>query len=258
MNEDRATLGIYGIQDRVDTVWPHYVHDHGMVLMENGRIETFLQLERITRRKRDNKLYAHLTSLVKEAKWVERDFDVVCADNVVGRAMITTDGQIRFEAPLNNRLTKDMEKGKLWWIHREIDGYVLNHELAHIFSCLPFFGDFEENSLLVHFDGGASLSNFSAWMYRMGKIVPVEHHWELKTFTSLYNANALTFGIIGAGIEDQNSVPGKLMGYAALGSYNEDIDFWLRQNNWFGEIWGKRSIFFEKAKADFGIDLKSF
>jgi len=258
MNGDKATLGIYGIQDRLDTAYPQYVHDHNLALIENGKIKKFLQLERVSRVKRDNKLYAHLPQIIKDAELISTDFDVVFVDNVVGRSLISSNGQIRFEAPLNFRLTKDIEKGKLWWFDREIDGYIINHELAHIFSCLPFFGEFEENSLLVHFDGGASLSNFSAWMYRMGKIIPVEHHWELKSFTSLYNANALTFGIIGATIEEQNSVPGKLMGYAALGSYNEEIDFWLRQNNWFEDIWGKKSLFFEKVQADFGIDMKSF
>jgi carbamoyltransferase len=92
----------------------------------------------------------------------------------------------------------------------------------------------------------------------LGKIIPVEHHWELKHLSTLYNANALTFGIIGAKIQDQNSVPGKLMGYAALGNYNEDIEFWLRQNNWFENIWAKKSVFFESAKADFNINLNAF
>jgi carbamoyltransferase len=258
MNGERATLGIYGIQDRLDAKYPQYVHDHNLALIENGEIKKFLQLERITRLKRDNRLYFNLPQIIKDAGMVNTDFDVVFVDNVVGRSFISSNGQIRFEAPLNFRLTKDIEKGKLWWFDREIDGYVINHELAHIFSCLPFYGDFEENSLLVHFDGGASLSNFSAWMYRQGKIIPVEHHWELKSFTSLYNANALTFGIIGATFEEQNSVPGKLMGYAALGNYNEEIDFWLRQNNWFENIWEKKPQFFQKVKSDFGIDLKSF
>jgi carbamoyltransferase len=258
MNEGKATLGIYGIQDRQDSNCPLSVHDHNLALIQNGEIKEFLQLERITRIKRDNKLYVHLPRIMNDSGFVNTDFDVVFVDNVVGRALISSDGQIRFEAPLNFRLTKDIEKGKLWWFNREIDGYVINHELAHIFSCLPFYGEFEENSLLVHFDSSASLSNFSAWMYRQGKIVPVEHHWELKNFTSLYNANALTFGIIGATFEEQNSVPEKLMGYAALGNYNEEIDFWLRQNNWFENIWEKRSRFFEKVKSDFGFDLKSF
>lgn len=258
MDETRATIGIYGIQDRLDTRFPQYVHDHSLAIAKNGTITKYLHLERVTRSKRDNKLYVHLPQIIKDAHLVDIDADVVFVDNIVGRAMISSNGQIRFEAPLNARLSKEHEKGKLWWFDHELDSYVLCHELAHVFSCLPFFGEFKENSLLVHFDGGASLSNFSAWTYRMGKITPVEHHWELKQFTSLFNANALTFGIIGASIENQNSVPGKLMGYAALGNYNEEIDFWLRQNNWFEDIWGKRSVFFEKAKADFNIDLKSF
>ncbi|HOO84897.1 MAG TPA: carbamoyltransferase C-terminal domain-containing protein [Prolixibacteraceae bacterium] len=258
MDSSKPTLGIYGIQDRVNTMYPQYAHDHSLALMNNGKVEHYLQLERHSGIKRDNKLHEHLPLLVKEAGWVESNFDVVFVDNVVGRAFISASGQIRFETPISKRLTKSWEESRLWWFNREIDGYVLNHELAHVFSCIPFYGEFKENSLLIHFDGGASLSNFSAWMYRMGKIIPVEHHWELKHLTALYNANALTFGIIGANIEQQNSVPGKLMGYAALGNYNEDIEFWLRKNDWFADIWGKRSAFMERAKIDFQIDLKSF
>jgi carbamoyltransferase len=258
MEQGKATLGIYGIQDRSDHPYPQYVHDHSLVMMHEGKVENMLQLERYSRIKRDNKMHRHLTTLVREAGWVDREADVVFVDNVVGRSLISSDGQIRFEAPLMGRLTKTWEQGRLWWFKREMNAWVLNHELAHVFSCLPFFGEFEENSLLIHFDGGASLSNFSAWMYRMGKIIPVEHHWELKQLTSLFNANALTFGIMGAKMQDQNSVPGKLMGYAALGNYNEDIEFWLRQNKWFEDCWSQRSAFFERAKADFNIDLQSF
>lgn len=258
MDDNKPTLGIYGIQDRIDTEYPGMVHDHAIALMNNGRVEKHLQLERITRRKRDNKLYRHIGEIARNEKLVDRDFDAIFVNNVVGKAFISSDGVVRFEAPLTSRLSKDVEKGYLWWFDRELDAYMLNHELAHIFSSLPFYGEFKENSLLVHFDGGASLSNFSAWMYRQNKIIPVEHHWEMKTMTSLFNANALTFGIINATMRDQNSVPGRLMGYAALGTYNEDIEMWLRQNKWFEDIWGKRSIFFEKAKSDFNINLKSF
>ena len=229
MNNELPTLGIYGIQDRIDTEYPQLVHDHGLAKMHHGKIEDIIQLERITRKKRDHKLHQHLTGVIAEKNWIESNMDVVFVDNVVGRSFISSDGQIRFEAPLTKRLTKDWEEGRLWWFNREINGYILNHELAHIFSCLPFFGEFKENSLLIHFDGGASFSNFSAWIYRMGKIIPVEHHWELKHLSSLFNANALTFGIIGAKYQEKNSVPGKLMEYSALGNYSEEIEFWLRQ-----------------------------
>ena len=258
MEKSKHTLGIYGIQDRNDTRYPQYVHDHNLAFMQNGQVGKYLHLERVTRRKRDNTLHEHLPALIKEADMINADMDVVFVDNVVGRAFISSSGQIRFEAPLAKRLTKTWEEGQLWWFDREINSYILNHELAHIFSCLPFFGEFKENSLLIHFDGGASLSSFSAWIYRMEKIIPVEHHWELKHLSLLYNANALTFGIMGAKLKDRNNVPGKLMGYAALGNYNEDIEFWLRHNKWFEDIWDKNARFFESAKADFRVDLKSF
>lgn len=258
MEQTKPTLGIYGIQDRVSSTFPQYVHDHNIALLENGVVKNFVQLERITRQKHDNKLHLHLPELISKMGLIEADLDVVFVDNVIGRAFISSDGQIRFEAPLNRRLTKTWEEGRLWWFNRELNAYVLNHELAHVFSCLPFFGEFEENSLLVHFDGGASLSNFSAWIFRMGKIIPVEHHWELKNLTNLYNANALTFGIIGNKTHNRKSVARKLMEFAALGNYNEDIDFWLRQHKWFEGIEGNYSLFFERVKADFNIDLKSF
>jgi carbamoyltransferase len=258
MNDQFATLGIYAIQDRFDTNFPQLVHDHGMALMNNGMIEQFIQLERITRQQRDNSLHKLLPQLIADGNLASTNMDVVFVDNVVGRAMISSNGQIRFEAPLVNRLTKDWENGRLFMIDRELDSYVINHEIAHLFSCLPFYGDFKENSLLIHFDGGASFSNFSAWMYRMGKIIPVEHHWELKYLTSLFNANALVFGIIGATEKEMYSVPEKTMGFAALGSYNEDIEFWLRQNKWFSDIWNKSQLFFDRVKVDFNIDIKAY
>jgi carbamoyltransferase len=258
VNEGRETLGLYAIQDRIDTEYPQMVHDHSLAVMSNGKVKNFLQLERFSRVKRDNKLHVHLPELLMKLGLVDVDMDVVFVDNMVGRAMISANGQVRFEAPLAARLTKDCEKGRLWWFNRALDGYVLSHELAHVFSAVPFYGMFKENSLMVHFDGGASMSNFSAWMYKNEKIIPVEHHWELKHLTSLFNANALVYGIIGASAQDKYSVPGKLMGYAALGNYTEEIEFWLRQNNWFRDISGQPSIFFDRVKSDFNIDLKIF
>ncbi|MCL3779856.1 hypothetical protein EMN47_05570 [Prolixibacteraceae bacterium JC049] len=258
MNKQKPTLAIYGIQDRNDFEHPMYVHDHNLAIMQNGKVEKFMQLERVTRRKRDNHLHQHLTDVIKEQKMVNRDFDLVFVDNVVGRSFISSQGNIRFEAPLNNKLSADIEKGRCWWFDREMDAWVLNHELAHIFTCLPFFGNFKEDSLLVHFDGGASQSNFSAWTFRNNKIELVENHWNLKYLTSMYNCNALVFGIIGAKLHDQNAVPGKMMGLASFGKYSSKIEDWLIDNNWFEELWGKRNQFWEKAKIDLGIEGKGF
>ena len=258
MDYNRPTLAIYGIQDRQNSEYPLYVHDHNLAIMQNGNVLNFLQQERISRRKRDNSLHIHLKEILKEKKLLAIDYDLVFVDNVVGRSFISRYGEARFEAPLNDQLSTGLEKGKCWWFGKEKEAYVLNHELAHIFSCLPFFGPFNENSLLIHFDGGASLSNFSAALYKNGRINWLEYHWDLKPFSTIYNANALVFAMLGAKLPDQNAVPGKFMGFAGWGNFRPEIEKWLYENEFFHNIWGKTSFFFQKAKDDFGIELKSF
>ena len=258
MNKNKPTLAIYGIQDRFDYEHPFYVHDHNLAFMQNGKVECFLQQERISRRKRDNSLHIHLKSILKEKKLLGKDYDLVFVDNVVGRTFLLQSGEVRFEAPLTRELSTGLEKGKCWWFGEEKDAWVLNHELAHIFSCLPFYGNLQNNSLLVHFDGGASLSNFSAAVYKNNRFEWLEYHWDLKSYSTLFNANALVFAIIGAKLPEQNAVPGKFMGFSGLGNYRPELGHWLKNNNFFQDIWGKTSVFFEAAQKDWGIDLKSF
>ncbi|MCG6190217.1 carbamoyltransferase C-terminal domain-containing protein [Maribellus maritimus] len=258
MDNSKPTLAIYGIQDRENHEFPFYVHDHNLALMQNGKVLHFLQQERISRRKRDNTLHIHLKSILKEKKLLGKDYDIVFVDNVVGRAFLTQNGDARFEAPLKEFLAYEPEPGRCWWFGKEKEACVLNHELAHMFSCLPFFGNFKDNSLLVHFDGGASLSNFSACTFNKGILKWEEYHWDLKPYSTIYNANALVFSIIGAKLAEQNSVPGKFMGFAGWGNYLPELEKWLIENNLFQDIWGKTSIFFEKVLTDWGIELKSF
>lgn len=258
MDKSKPTLAIYGIQDRKDYPHPYYVHDHNLALMQNGEIIHFIQQERISRRKRDNTFHIYLKEILKQKKLISEDYDLVFVDNVVGRTFLTLSGEARFEASTNNSLSTSIEKGQCWWFGSERNAYAINHELAHISSCLPFFGNFKENSLLVHFDGGASRSNFSAATFKNGKIDWVEYHWDLKPFSTIYNANALVFSILGAKLPEQNAVPGKFMGFAGLGNFRPELKEWLKRNNYFEDIWGKTSIFFEKAKNDFGIKMRSF
>jgi len=258
MDKQKPTLAIYGIQDRENYKYPFYVHDHNLAIMQNGKVLSFLQQERISRKKRDNTFHLHIKEILKEKKLLGQDYDLVFVDNVVGRTFLSQSGEVRFEAPLNNSLSLDLEKGKCWWFGEEKEAYAINHELAHIFSCMPFFGNFKENSLLVHFDGGASLSNFSAAIFKNGKIDWIEYNWDLKSYSTIYNANALVFSILGAKLAEQNAVPGKFMGFAGLGNSDPEIKNWLIQNNLFQDIWGKTSVFFEKTKQDHGIVMKSF
>ncbi|MCK5029125.1 MAG: hypothetical protein KAR57_05790 [Bacteroidales bacterium] len=257
-DKQKPTLAIYGIKDIKNSGYPVFVHDHNMSFFNKGRLERHIQLERITRKKYDNSIDSHIYELLKTEKLIDVDFDIVFTDNVIGRAFISTNGEIHFEGPLNSDLSLGLEKGKCWWFGKEKEAYVLNHELAHIYSCLPFFGNFKENSLLVHFDGGASLSNFSVWTYKNNVLEKVEYHWDLKTVSSFFNANALAFAIIGAKEYDQHSVPGKLMGFASFGKYSVELENWLIENDYFQNIWNKKSVFFDKAKKDLNIEIKSF
>jgi len=255
----KKTLAIYGIQDRSDYGFSEYIHDHSITLMNDGKVEKFVELERITRQKFDNSMHKNIYNFLKSEKLISSDlYDVVFVDNEVGRAFISQDGKIRFEAPLNQNLKSDLEKGNCWWFDKKIDAYVLNHELAHIYSCIPFYGMFKENSLLIHFDGGASLSNFSAWTWKNNDLQNIEYNWDMKYLSSLYNANALNYFILSVQRKDHNSLPGKYMGFSAYGNYNLKIEKWLIENDFFKDIWNNKDIFFNQAKLNFNWNEKKF
>ncbi|QZT36240.1 hypothetical protein K5X82_13295 [Halosquirtibacter xylanolyticus] len=257
-NPERPTLAIYGIQDCVKSDYPGFIHDHNMVLFHNGEVKKLVQLERITRNKRDNKMHQHLVSLLREEKLIGMELDVVFVDHEIGRAFISEDGQIRFEAPLKGELSSQPESGYLKWFDTKNRGWALSHEMAHIATILPFCGIWKENSLHVHYDGGASCSNFSVWHYKHGEINLVDAHWKNKEITSLHNANALTFAIVGAKRFDQNSVPGKIMGFGSFGKDLPEVRAWLRKHDYFKDIWRSKQLFFNKAEEEMGVKLNHF
>ncbi|MFO8235698.1 MAG: carbamoyltransferase C-terminal domain-containing protein [Bacteroidales bacterium] len=259
MRKDKPTLAIYGIQDIDDKPYPSWVHDHNITLAENEEIIKFCQLERITRKKYDHRMPDFLYDLLKDERLLSHDdYDVVFVDNVIGRSFINTRGNLRFEAPLTEKPLLYPESGRLFWLDNHRNGYVVNHELAHVFSNMPFYGEFKNNSLHVHFDGGARSSNFSAWLFKDGSMHLIEYNWDLKLLSSFFNSNALTFSIIGATKKDQNGMAGKFMGFSAYGSYDERIEEWLRRNNYFENIWGNKTHFFTKVKNDWSINLSNF
>ncbi len=256
LKKTELTVGIYGIQDVNDSDTPTLSHDHGICIMKHGEITDHIQLERINRIKHSVAMPTMIYSLLKAKKLLNTDATFVFVDNVLGRSFINSEGNIRFEAPPSNKLSSDIEEGKLWWLNKTKKAYILNHELAHLGSCLPFFGEFKENSLLVHFDGGASLSNFSAWLFKEGRLSNINYHWNLKYLSGMFNANALTFTIVNAKPYELNSVPGKFMGFASFGNYSKGIETWLKQNNYFEDIWGSKKRFFESVKTNFNLELK--
>lgn len=257
----KPTLSIYGIKDRNMFEYPAYVHDHNLCLMQDGKIVQFLQLERQTRRKYDNRLDLFIEQLFDE-KVIDcpEDFDLVCVNDFVGNSFISENGKLRFEADRAKSLSFELLKAEAYyqyegWNGREIDAFLCQHEVAHICSTIPFYGHFMDNSLLVSIDGGSSLGNYSAFLYRNGKITRIENNWTDLGFASkLFNDNSLSFRMLNAVPGMHCSVPGKLMGFASWGNYSPEIERWLVDHNYFKDYWNRDTEVLELIKNHFGVD----
>ncbi len=261
----KPTLSIYGIKDRSNYEFPGFVHDHNICLMQNGKVLQYAQLERITRKKYDNTLENYLEEcLESNLLCLPDEFDVVFVNSFEANAFVSKNGKIKFESAKLFPNPPEMvpncfcrfNLGK--FKNYEPNAYMLSHELAHIFSNLPFQGLFKENSLLVHFDGGASVGNFSAFTFKNNKLEVVEAHWDMAHLSKFFNDNALNFAILGAKPGEHTSVPGKLMGFASFGTFSHEIETWLVRNEYFKDIWNDYERFFVSAKSQFGIELSEF
>ena len=101
----KPTLAIYGIKDRNIFKYPAYVHDHNVCLMQNGEIIKYLQLERLSHRKYDNRIDLYFERLVDEKILpLPDDFDLVCVNDFVGNAFVSENGRLRFEADRQKKL----------------------------------------------------------------------------------------------------------------------------------------------------------
>ena len=238
-------VGLYAIADIANNLNPVRVHDHCVTVLKNGEINHHLQLERWTRNKYDARINEFLLDIFRKLGLNrQKDFVLGSCDFELGRSFISKEGSIRFEAPLVNKLFSEPEKSRLFLFDSFKNAFCVNHELSHIFSCLPFYGNFNENSLLIHYDGGASLSNLSVWIFKNGKLRLLEYDYDMRWLTELFNANALVFALMNGNWKNHNGVPGKLMGYAAYGKHDSKISKWLSQNNYFKNIWkSKKSLF---------------
>ena len=245
-------VGLYAIPDTSFNSYPSLIHDHNIAILRNGKITNYIHLERITRKKYDSDLPVHLDDLARKLHLVETENTCfVFVDHEIGRAFISHSGQIRFEASMAKRLLTKPERGNLYWFGKHPEAWVVNHELAHIYSCVPYYGSFKENSLLIHFDGGASKSNFSAWIFRNNELKLVEAHYKHKWLSSIFNANALVFAMVKAKKIHQNAVPGKFMGLEAFGAYRNEYEAWLRKHHFFEDCWSSKRSFFEAVKKRF-------
>ncbi len=252
----KIQLGIYGIHDISDGKTPLLIHDHSIAVYSNGSLLHYIHLERYTRKKYDASLDLYIERIIRDLGLAGRsDIELCFADHEIGRAFISSEGKIRFEGSNEKTLTSHIHKGKAFWFGSSIPAYWISHELAHLYSCVPFFGKFKDNSLLIHYDGGASVSNFSAWVYQRSQLNPIAHHYKLKWLTNLFNANPLVFKLTGTPPKYHNSVPGKFMGLASFGSYKPEIEKWLARNDYFSNDWSSPSSFLSKLDEDWNIKV---
>lgn len=258
MQQQKLTIGIYGIQDCNNLVTPTISHDHGIAVLNGGEVVDLIELERFDRKKHSDQMPQYLYDLLKMKKLFGKPATYVFVNNILGNSFINSQGNIRFESQFTQNLQPNPVEGRMWMFNQFEQAYLVPHELAHLGACLPFYGNFKENSLLIHYDGGASVSNFSAWLFKNTKLENITCHWKLKNLTALFNANALTFAFVNAKSIEQNSVPGKFMGFASLGKYSQKIEEWLYKNHYFESIWKNKKPFFTALKAEFDEDLEFF
>lgn len=219
------TVGVYG---DVDVTGQHRSHDHGVAVMQNGAVIYSCELERFTQHKHDGRLNEYISKLLKP--WLNNEDDVqwVLANSFMSNQFHSDCGDVIFEDIADftiEEMLKTTAKNK----------HLIAHEIAHIGTCLPFFGDFKANSLLIHIDGGASKSCASAWYFDGNQIRHLDHSWHvnLKQAVNNFNANPLSAKILNLSLDDHLSLPGKLMGLASYGQYSQALHQNLKINNWY-------------------------
>lgn len=239
------TIGLYGIPDRNGS---HAAHDHAVAFMRNGLVLASVELERYTGQKHDNRLAAYFDDIVRPRLHSGEPVAFVQSNSFLGGTFESTSGSVRLSAPSDMRPEHQILLSELrlsgTYAGLAGVGYTVCHELAHTGTCLPFFGNFRDNSLLVHIDGGASCSSSSAWIFKNGELKLIEYNWNtLKRQTNLFNDNPLSFAILGLNPSDHLAMPGKLMGFASFGAERPDIFQWLATNDWFSDpLWRVRDM----------------
>ena len=232
----KKILGFFGQNNQ-------WTHDHSFALSENGQITDYIQLERLTRKKFDNTLPDKLVSILNDTNNLKYELNnleigyvntFALDSNFFKKAdnnIISTNKDIEFTAKGSSLLEPVEVTGKI--SGEKVDATIIPHELAHVFSLVPFYGLFKNNSLLIHVDGAASICNASAWVFRNNHIQLLEktsifHHALLNFYY-----NDLTFDMLKIPKTKHFSMPGKLMGYASYGTVSTEMLSWLKERDLF-------------------------
>ncbi|MCC6216362.1 MAG: hypothetical protein IT376_15990 [Polyangiaceae bacterium] len=232
------TIGLYGIKDTTHGRRPTHTHDHGVAFLRAGRVVDVVSLERLTRVKHDNRLDAHIGSILRD-RVGDEPVRFVSVNSFVGDGFQSADGTLRVEPEGRVEISAAPTPARVrWWPDgsrpREAAGWALCHELAHVASLLPFVGRFEPRSLLVHIDGGASASACSAWSWDGQHVELVESSWDrLKEPVENFNVGPIGRLALGLSSDDHLAMPGQLMGYAGHGEPDRGLQAWLAERHFF-------------------------
>ena len=219
------TIGLYG---DADPLGQQRSHDHGVAVMRNGELIFSCELERFTGIKHDGRLNQYIEQLLEP--WLDSAESIqwVLVNSFISDRFSSDGGKLLIEGkdplPVEQIITQVSDTH-----------HILTHEMAHIAACLPFYGNFKPDSLLIHIDGGASNSCASAWYFDGREIQHLDHSWhpELKVAVNNFNANPLSAKILNINLDDHLAMPGKLMGYASFGKYSVSLHQSLVKNNWY-------------------------
>lgn len=262
------TVGLYGIADTSHGTQPTYVHDHGLAILRDGRVQTVIQLERVTGRKHDNRLPEFIGELLASHLPPDEPVRFVSVNTFLGDTFWSRDGNFRIEPRERVSVEDVLVRARVRWFPdglgpRAAEGFVMCHEFAHIASLLPFVSRFEPGALLVHIDGGASDSACSFWTMDGQRPRLLERSWDrLKAAVNNFNANPLVRAILDFQAEDHLAIPGKLMGYAGHGLPTTRTIAWLEDNRFFldrsGDTAAARAKMLDEINQHFEIRLPSF
>ena len=257
------TVGLYGIPDTtVVSGVPSLTHDHGLTIMKNGRVITTIQLERYSGIKHDSGLSSELSRILTGYVPAGEDLRFVSVNSFLGSSIISSDGNFRIEPRATLKVEEIIQPATCRFFpdglhEREVSGFIMCHEFAHLASVLPFIGSFQPNTLLVHIDGGASDSSSSVWFFDGKEVHWLDHSWnDLKTVVNNFSVNPLVRAILNQSPQDHLAMPGKLMGYSSYGCASEAIRSWLIENNWFLDFHGGESELIEIVNRHMNLSLQ--